>query len=416
MNPVPASTTAQCTAEATAPPAPSTAGAPPRAIGLLLNIAHTLDHLVLLVFASAVAAIAADFGLDRWEDLMPYTAGAFLMFGLGSIPSGRLGDLWGRRKAMLLFFFGIGASCLLVAATQTPWQMAVALTVLGSFASIYHPVGIPMLLRDTTRPGAVIGWNNMAGNLGIALAALLTGVTVSQWGWRAGFVIPGVLSLALGFLFMRLAPQEPISPAKANHPRHHQASASDTSRALIVITLAASTGSVLYNFTTNGNTELFRERLNALISDPADLGLLLATIYVIAATSQVIVGRLTDKVALRPLYLGMVCAQVVFFVLAAQATGWWFTAAALGFMAAIFGAIPFTDAVMVRYVDDRQRSRMTGLRIGIAFIVSSIVVAGLGPMVKALGFAFALMLMAGIAVLTLVAIWQLPADPPARPQ
>jgi hypothetical protein len=27
----------------------------------------------------------------RWEDLMPYTMGAFAMFGLGSLPAGRLG-------------------------------------------------------------------------------------------------------------------------------------------------------------------------------------------------------------------------------------------------------------------------------------------------------------------------------------
>jgi len=45
---------------------------------------------------------------------MPYGAGAFVMFGLGSAPAGRLGDLWGRRRMMLLFYFGIGASALLV--------------------------------------------------------------------------------------------------------------------------------------------------------------------------------------------------------------------------------------------------------------------------------------------------------------
>lgn len=381
-------------------------------MGLLLNAAHTLDHLVLLIFASAVATIATDFGLDRWEDLMPYTAGAFLMFGLGSIPAGRLGDLWGRRKSMLLFFFGLAASCLLVALTQTPWQMAIALTVLGSFAAIYHPVGIPMLLRDAAKPGAVIGWNNMAGNLGIAFAALLTGFTVSQWGWRAGFLIPGLISLALGLVFMRLAPPEALAPAQANHPRRHRAPVSDTTRALVVVTLTASTGSILYNFTTNGNTELFRERMNTLLANPADLGMLLAGLYVVAAVAQIIVGRLTDKIALRPLYLSMVAAQVVFFILSAYASGWWFALAALGFMAAIFGSIPFTDAIMVRYVDDRQRSRMTGMRIGIAFMVSSVVVAGLGPMVKAMGFAFALMLMAAIAAATLLVIWQLPSESP----
>ena len=97
---------------------------------LLLNFAHAIDHLVLLIFATAVGAIAADFGIGRWEDLMPYTAGAFVMFGLGSLPSGRLGDLWGRRAMMLVFFFGIGVSTMLVAATQNPWQLAAGFTTL----------------------------------------------------------------------------------------------------------------------------------------------------------------------------------------------------------------------------------------------------------------------------------------------
>jgi hypothetical protein len=42
-----------------------------RTPAFLLNFAHALDHLFLLIFATAVAAIAADFGVARWEDLMP---------------------------------------------------------------------------------------------------------------------------------------------------------------------------------------------------------------------------------------------------------------------------------------------------------------------------------------------------------
>ena len=105
-----------------------------------------MDHLFLLIFAAAVSTIATDMGLAQWQDLMPYGAGAFFMFGLGSLPAGRLGDLWGRRSMMLIFFFGIGTASILTAFTQTPWQLAISLTLIGVFASIYHPVGIPMLL------------------------------------------------------------------------------------------------------------------------------------------------------------------------------------------------------------------------------------------------------------------------------
>jgi MFS family permease len=73
--------------------------------------------MFLLVFATAIGTIAAAFGMTRWEDLMPYGVGAFALFGLGSLPAGRLGDHWGRRRMMLVFFFGMGVS-MLIALTQ----------------------------------------------------------------------------------------------------------------------------------------------------------------------------------------------------------------------------------------------------------------------------------------------------------
>src|SRR5262245_40249000 len=180
---------------------------------LLLNLGHALDHLFLLIFATAVGAIAAEWG-TIWQDLMPYAAGAFVLFGLGSLPSGRLGDLWGRRAMMIVFFVGLGASALLVAGASGVWTLAAALTLLGAFASIYHPVGIPMLVQNAKNPGFTIGVNGLAGNLGIAGAAVLTGLLVKYLGWRAAFAVPGALSLGCGLLFALLVPREEAPPAK----------------------------------------------------------------------------------------------------------------------------------------------------------------------------------------------------------
>jgi hypothetical protein len=38
-----------------------------------------------------------------------------------------------------------------------------ALVLLGAFAAIYHPVGIPMLVQNAKNPGATIGVNGLAG-------------------------------------------------------------------------------------------------------------------------------------------------------------------------------------------------------------------------------------------------------------
>jgi len=380
----------------------------PRVVRGLLNIAHALDHLFLLIFAAAVSTIATDMGLAQWQDLMPYGAGAFFMFGLGSLPAGRLGDLWGRRSMMLIFFWGIGAAALLTAFAQTPWQLAVCLTLIGVFASIYHPVGIPMLLERSSNPGATIGFNGLAGNLGVAVAALLTGFLIQWQGWRAAFVVPGVLALVCGWVFARACPHELSSPAKRKGGAKVSLPAPMLARALVVMTAAAVTSSVLFNFTTNGNGPLITERFKGVMEDPASLGLLLALVYAVASVAQVVVGHLINRFPLKRFFMFMVMAQIPMLVLASQAQGWWLFAALIGVMVFIFGAIPFTDFMIARYVDDRLRSRVSGMRLGVSFAVSSLSVWALGPVVKAMGFGSSLLLLAGFSVATTLILTLLP--------
>jgi MFS family permease len=382
-----------------------------RGTSLLLNLGHALDHMFLLIFATAVASVAADFGFARWEDLMPYSAGAFLMFGLGSVPAGRLGDLWGRRSMMLVFFFGMGAAALLCALVQNAWQMAIALSLLGLFSSIYHPVGIPMLLQHATRPGLTIGINGLAGNMGIAFAAILTGFMVKYIGWRAAFVLPGLLSLACGYLFLRMAPAETESPARRTTRARVGLAKSQMARMLTVMTLAAITSSLLFNFTTNGNGELMRERFAGIVEDPAQLGMMLAAVYAVSSFAQLIVGRLIDRFAIKRLYLAIVLLQIPMFLLAAQAQGWWLFWLQIGFMITIFGAIPFTDAMVVRYVDDAYRSRVAGMRLAVSFGVASLAVYSLGPAVKSAGFDSLLFAMALIACCSAFIVAWLPDEP-----
>ena len=317
--------------------------------------------------------------------MMPYTVGAFMMFGFASIPAGRMGDLWGRRQMMLVFFFGMGLSAIAVSLTQTPLQMGIALTVLGIFSAIYHPVGIPMLVQKAARPGFTIGINGLAGNLGIALAALSTGFLVAWQGWRVAFIVPGLVSIVCGFVFAWAAPHESDAPAKKKSnsvqlPKHV------AWRTFAVMVATATTTSVLFNITTNGNAQLLAERLDGLVNDPARLGMLLAAVYAVASLAQLVVGRLLDRFPVKPLFFGVLLLQIVAFGVASQTSGWIWYVAAIAYMVMVFGAIPFSDTMVVRYIDDAMRSRVSGTRIAISFGFSSIAVYLLGPVVKVAGF------------------------------
>jgi MFS family permease len=374
---------------------------------LLLNVGHAIDHMFLLIFATAVTTIAAEFGLTRWEDLMPYSATAFLFFGIGSLPAGKLGDHWGRRSMMILFFVGMGAAALLVSLTRSPLQLALALALLGCFAAIYHPVGVPMLLQGAQRPGWTIGVNGFAGNIGVALAAVVTGYLVKHFGWRVAFAVPGVISIACGIAFAIVARVETTPPAKRKATQV-ELPAALLARVFLVMTLAATSASLLFNFATNGNYELLHERFAAVSRDPVTLGLLLGATYAVASLAQLVVGKLLDRFALKPLYLTVLALQIPFLAMAAHADSWALYVLQALFMIAIFGAIPFTDAMIVRYVDDRMRSRVAGMRLAVSLGASSVAVWLLGPVVKQAGFGVLLWIMAALAAATFLVVTWLP--------
>jgi MFS family permease len=380
----------------------------------LLNVGHAMDHMMLLVFATAVTSIAAEFGLGRWEDLMPYGVAAFFFFGIGSLPAGKLGDHWGRRKMMLVFFFGMGLASLLVAATNTPLQMAFALALLGAFASIYHPVGIPMLVQGAPRPGWTIGVNGLAGNLGVAFAAIVTGFLVKYAGWRVAFVVPGLVCLACGLLFAVYGSRESAAPAKKKGGAA-QVTGVPMARLFLIMTMAATSGSLLFNFSTNANFELLTDRLREVSQDPARIGTLLALVYAVASVTQLIVGHLIDRHSLKRLYVGVITLQALLLALATTLDGWAFLFIQLLFMSAIFGAIPFTDAMIVRFVDDGMRSRVAGMRLAVSLGASSVAVWLIGPVVKAAGFTALLGVMAVTSVVTLLVLTQMPRTPAPTP-
>lgn len=384
----------------------------PAAVKFLLNVAHGIDHMFLLIFATAVASIAIEFGFSKWEDLMPYSVGAFALFGLGSLPAGRLGDVLGRRVMMIAFFLGIGASALLVSVTQNAWQLAGALTLLGAFAAIYHPVGIPMLVQNVKNYGAVIGVNGLAGNLGIAVAALVTGLLVKWVGWRAAFAVPGLVAIACGIVFALVCPKEEHAPSKGKGAKAPVTlSPAMLVRVFAVMTAAAATSSILFNITTNGNSQLLSESFRGVIEDPAVLGALLAVIYTVASFAQIVVGRLIDVMPFKPLQLWLSVAQVPLLIVAAYTQNWGMFAALMAVMILIFGSIPFTDAMIVRYVDDRLRSRVAGMRLTVAFGISSLAVWLLGPLVKTVGFSTLMWILAGVAAIKAAIVLLLPDEP-----
>ena len=159
-----------------------------------INWAHALDHYVMLIFPTVVIGLELIYGRS-YAELIALGTASFVAFGIFSLPAGWLADRWSRRNMMVLFYAGCGLSLVAAALAPNLIGLAIALFALGVFAAIYHPVGTAMLIEQATARGRSLAFNGVCGNVGAALAAGVTALLAAAFGWRAAFLVPGVICL-----------------------------------------------------------------------------------------------------------------------------------------------------------------------------------------------------------------------------
>jgi MFS family permease len=361
-----------------------------------LNLGHLLDHLVMLVFPTAVVALGREWGRP-YSELLPLALGGFIAFGAFAIPAGWLADHWSRYRTMVIFYFGIGVSLFLTGFSQAPWHIGAGLTLTGAFAAIYHPVGIAMLVASPERMGRTLGWNGLWGNLGLAAAALLTGALVDLAGWRAAFFVPGLACVAAGAGFLLLV-DDPGKVKKTSKTIGLHIDGRTMGRIFAVLLVATACGGIIFNSTTVSMPKVFDERLQALTQTNFGIGVLVAVVYTVAAFAQVLMGALIDRFELRRLMIGVALAQIPLLALAANLQGWAMLGAAVLMMLAVFGQIPLNDAIVGRYCADEYRARVLSVRYVVSLGVAAVAV----PMIAVLhrtegGFGNVFLVLAALA-------------------
>jgi len=128
----------------------------------------------------------------------------FVLFGAAALPAGWLGDRWSQSKMMAAFFFGAGGAAIITGLAQSTIGLFIGLTLMGLFASIYHPVGIAWLVQHSEKRGRSLGVSGLFGSLGTAAAAIVAGTLADLVSWRAAFIVPGILVMALGVVFFSI--------------------------------------------------------------------------------------------------------------------------------------------------------------------------------------------------------------------
>lgn len=380
----------------------------PATVIAYVNAAHFIDHYAMLVFPAALIVMAPVLGYDYGE-LLPFATPGFIAFGAGSLLTGWLGDIWSRRHMLLVFFIGIGVSLIGVGLVSTPFQFGIALFLVGAFAAIYHPVGTAMIVAYAPKLGREIGINGVFGNLGVASSALVTGLLAQYLGWRTAFIVPGLVSIALGIAFAGAIVHE-------NRDGHKAATASSrvpkaamwrVFAALVLTVLASSTA---FNAVTIALPKLFAERLNEITTSPALLGLIAACVYVFGALAQYTIGGLIDRHGLRAVFLPLCFLLAPALYLAALLSGVGLLVVSIGIIIALFGQVTINDAMLGKYTTDRWRSRAYAVRYFVGFTAAGGAVALVAALHARGGFTLTFEVLAALGLLVIAGGLIFPAE------
>ncbi len=384
----------------------------PARVITLVNVAHFIDHYAMLIFAAAVLVMGSSMNMT-YTELLPYATPGFVAFGAGSLFTGWLGDRWSRRHMMVIYFYGIGLSMIAVGFVQTPLQLGAALFAVGLFASIYHPVGTAMIVSYADKLGSAMGVNGVFGNFGVASSALITGVIGQYLGWRWAFIVPGVVTVAAGVVFMQQVAHEDRSGFKQAAAQARVAK-SDMWRVIVALLVTVVAISTVFNAITIALPKLFAERLSELTHSPATLGVIAAGVYVFGALTQYNIGWLIDRYSLKAVCLPLSLLLAPFLYFAATMSNVSLILVAIGVIVGLFGQITVNETIVGKYTAEEWRSRAYAVRYFVGFTAAGASVGLVAWLYELGGFMLMLHAFAGLSVLVIIAALILPPELPAK--
>ena len=347
---------------------------------IFLNIGHLLDHFMMLIFAKAAYDSGRYFGL-QYDEMIIYGTVGMILFGAAAPLAGFLSDKYGRMTLMIIYHFGIGISAILASLSSSTFQLAMSLALIGFFASIYHPVGIAMLLQ---RPGVVglrMGINGVWGNMGIAVAPIITGILLLYGDWKLTFMVPGIICIIFGILFFINITSNENSYNKEND--NHNKSDQFTPKwqqALFALALSTASGGFIFGAMSFLLPRYFEIHLNELSTNVAMTGVLAGIVFACASFAQVAVGWLIDRISPRLVLFWIASGQILFIFLASKFENLSLFFLSIAAMCFVFGQIPIIDTILVRYIPDIWRSKVLSAK----FLLNLCIAASVLPISSSL--------------------------------
>jgi MFS transporter, FSR family, fosmidomycin resistance protein len=374
-------------------------------------IGHACSHLFAPIFYVAALSLEKDLAMTHGAVITLILVGSVL-FGLAAPLAGWLSDKWSAIALMVVFFIGSGGAMVMVGFASTPFWIAFWLAITGLFGAIYHPVGISWLVRNAANRGTALGINGMFGAFGPGIAAVAAGVLIEAFDWRIAFIVPGIVVMGFGVLFLFLVQKRLIVERATDRNHTEPQSRRDTVRAFMVMGVTMVCTGLIYQATQASLPKIFSERVSEVV-DGGTLGLsvLVAGVYLCAGVLQILAGYLADRYSLKAVYLWCYVLQTPFLILAASLSGTALVVVAMIMVSINVGSLPAENSLVAKYAPAQWRGLAFGLKFILAFGVSGLGVYLEGGLYDLTGdFAWLYTVLALIAVVGLTSGLLLPPD------
>jgi MFS family permease len=173
---------------------------------VLLGAAHSSNHSLFLISSPLLTVIVAGLNVNL-ADIGLVATIASLIYGVGSLVGGPLGDRIGEVKTIIISLTFSGLATLIMLATglvSTIYIYALSLITMAVFASLYHPTANSLISKAfKTKVSESMGIHGVGGTIGTVLTPTIAWFIGITFGWQWSFVVFGILCVVLALIFIK---------------------------------------------------------------------------------------------------------------------------------------------------------------------------------------------------------------------
>ena len=345
-----------------------------------MSACHALVHSYMLVFPTIYKSLGEGLNLE-FARVGLVGMVSYMAFGFGALPAGFFVDRFGARNLVMLCLAGTTLASVLTFVAGSGIAVAVALVLLGFFASLYHPAGLAMISMNVKDVGKAVGIHGMAGTLGVAVAPLIAGIMTSRFAWQYSYLLLGFVGAALLVYILLTSKAAGIGSGATSGETTRGGEAKSAWRELVVIYVVVLIYGLIYRGVMTFFPSYLSERVPFIGDDVGRLGYVSSGILVISIIGPLMGGYLAShsKDIRRSLF-------GVFAALAMLSVGFYFLyGVALVLVVAptvllIFCFQPLQNTLIARLSHDRRRGMAYGINFTLSFGVGG-VAAGIGGVI-----------------------------------